>query len=318
MFATGHETEYLLAVRKPTYEDRLWAENFLKDFRLGHNKPALKVAVNNFFDIFKIMPRHAKLFYNLVSASFVDKGNNYSRYTISKIIYMYIRRRVNLILFKAFPPYKALGNLPFGLYALHTQPESSIDVAGSYFSNQIELITFIARSLPVTHELYVKIHPTDVDGKTLLFYKRISKIPSVRLINYDIDSKDLVQRAAIIFTLTGTIGYEAALLGKWVITFSNNYYNKMPTVNYCESPIKLPTLINLLLKKNPNKDIEENILIFLTNLKAKSFHGEINRMFLPNEDKLTQQDLNTLQNVFKVLHAKLVPNSLSTENDLKE
>lgn len=33
-------------------------------------------------------------------------------------------------------------------------------LGGSFFFDQIALITFIARSLPVTHELYVKVLPT--------------------------------------------------------------------------------------------------------------------------------------------------------------
>jgi capsule polysaccharide export protein KpsC/LpsZ len=71
--------------------------------------------------------------------------------------------------------------------------------------------------LPVTHELYV-MHPADMDGKTLAFYRTIARIPGVRLIDYGVDSRRLVAGSDIVFTLTGTIGCEAALLGKPVIT----------------------------------------------------------------------------------------------------
>jgi hypothetical protein len=305
-FATGHETESLLDIRQPNNNDLVWAEYFLQNFSSGYQKPVLKVAVKDLFEVIKIMPRHAKLFSAIVRDSLVDKGNDYSRYTISKIILMFLRRRFNLIFFKTFKPYSSFSNRQFCLYALHTQPESSIDVAGSYFSNQIELITFISRSLPVSHELYVKIHPTDVDGKSLFFYKKIAQIPGVRLINYDIESRDLVLKASIIFTLTGTIGYEASLLGKWVITFGRNYYNKMPTVHYCGCPPKLPELINLLLNKKPPEDFKEQALIFLASLKAQSFNGEVNRMYLSKGDQLTQQDLRILQDAYSILHSLLV------------
>jgi len=91
-------------------------------------------------------------------------------YRRSRRSVLYLRRRFNMNVFKGFPPHSSVGEGPFCLYASHTQPESSIDVAGSYFADQIALINFISRSLPVSHELYVKIHPTDVDGKSFLFY----------------------------------------------------------------------------------------------------------------------------------------------------
>jgi hypothetical protein len=305
VFASGHETEQILDIRPPTNEDRVWAEEFLQNFLLGHKKPALKAATRSFIDVFKMMPKHAKLFLSLARASFDDYGNNFTRYTIYQIIWMYLRRRFNLIAFKIFPPYSSVGDQPFCLYALHTQPESSIDVAGSYFSDQIALITFISRSLPVSHELYVKIHPTDVDGKSLLFYRKIVRITGVRLINYNVDSMVLVKRASIIFTLTGTIGYEAALMGKNVVTFAKNYFNSMPTVNYCDSPPALPALIDSLLKAIPPVNINEAILTFLVNFKAKSFNGEFNRMFLPSQDQLTTQDLRTFRDAFSALYARM-------------
>lgn len=302
MFALGHETASILDIRTPTNEDRLWAKEFLLHFSSDQNKPVLKAAANNFTDVIKMMPRHAKLFFSMVRMSVVDHKNDYSRYTIFRIIWMYIKRRLNLIAFKIFPPYSSLGSKSFCLYALHTQPESSIDVVGSFFSDQIALITFISRSLPVTHELYVKIHPTDVDGKSPMFYRKIAKLPGVRLINYDVDTKDLVQRAAIIFTLTGTIGYEAGLMGKKVLTFANNYYNKMPTVYYCDSPPKLPLLIDFLLEAEQPESLNERIISFLANLKAQSFNGEFNRMYLPAQTQLTPQDLNTIREAYNAVH----------------
>src|SRR5207249_203047 len=134
-------------------------------------------------------------------------------------------------------------------------------------SDQFALITLIARSLPVSHDLYVKIHPTDVDGRSLSWFRRIAAIPGVRLINYDVSSRALVERASIVFTLTGTIGYEAALLGKTVITFAKNFYNGLPTVRYCDTPTGLPSLIAASLEHHPTADLDERAIEFLTELK---------------------------------------------------
>lgn len=295
MFATEHETASVVDVRIVTNEDRAWAVEFLRSFNARPAKPALKVATRNFSDVVRMLPRHAQLFFSLLRLSLVDRWNDYSRYTIPRIVRMYLQRRFNMVTFKLFRPCSPVGDRPFCLYALHTQPESSIDVAGSYFSDQIALVTFIARSLPASHELYVKVHPTDVDGKPLSFYRKIARLPGVRLINYDADSRDLVKRASIVFTLTGTIGYEAALMGQTVVTFAKNYFNDMPTVYYCDSPPQLPALIDSILESKHNDNENERLVAFLAHLRARSFEGEFNRMYLPTQDQLSTEDLKALQ-----------------------
>jgi capsular polysaccharide biosynthesis protein len=312
MFASGHETAEIVRIRAPTEEDRAWAEEFLRNFALGSKKPALKAAARNFADVIKMAPIHARLFVLLLKDAPLDRNNDYSRYTIRQIIWMYLKRRFNLLLYKAFPPYSAPGGQEFCLYALHTQPESSIDVAGAFFSDQAALITLISRCLPVSHELYVKVHPTDVDGKPRSFYRTLAKLPGVRLINYDVDSRDLIHRASIIFTLTGTIGYEAGLMGKTVVTFANNYYNTMPTVNYCGAPSELPGLIDAVLCAKAPQNLGERLISFLADLRAQCFDGEFNRMYLPARESLTQQDLKLLRHAYELLHARLVPKPQAT------
>ena len=181
-------------------------------------------------------------------------------------------------------------------------------MAGSYFSDQMGLIQFIARSLPPTHELYVKIHPTDIDGKKLEFYEMIQAIPGVRLIHNDLDSRTLINRCDIIFALTGTIGYEGGLMGKNVITFAKNYYNELPTVSYCESPPQLPEIIRKILNNPaPESDtVREKIISFLGYYRSRVFDGEVNRMFGSNPRSLLESDYKTLKIAYETLYQKLV------------
>jgi hypothetical protein len=306
MFAAGHETGSILDLAAPDADDRAWAERFLHEFRESRHRAALKASVSHFSEVLRMLPRHARLFWGLVRRARWDRGNDYARYTIPAIMRMYLRRRVNLVLYKMLRPYRTPADKPFCLYALHTQPESSIDVGGSWFSDQLALVTFIVRALPVSHELYVKIHPTDIDGKPLAFYRALAKIPGVRVIAADVDSRQLVQRASLILTLTGTIGYEAALLGKPVIAFANNYFNGLPTVRYCGSPPDLAPLIDAQRDAVPPEDLDARIVTFLAYLKAQSFGGEVNRMYLPSADALDSADLAHLQKAYERLYASLV------------
>lgn len=298
MFAEGHETEQLVSIRDVNEDDLAWAREFLNDFRSQPIKPAVKMAATSYIDVLRMLPRHGKLFSALLKNSVIDRWNSYSRYTIIDIIAMYLRRRINMGCMKIWRPYGNVGGRPFCLYAMHTQPESSIDVAGSYFSNQIELVKIISRSIPVSHDLYVKIHPTDVDGRPAGYYQQLRELPGVVLIGHAANTKDLIRSADLTFTLTGTIGYEAGLLGRKVITFGRNFYNSLPTVHYCDAPPKLPELVASVLGTDPG-DVTEQTVQVLADLKSKAFPGEVNRMFQSRQ--LSADDLSVLQAAYSTL-----------------
>ncbi len=306
-FSSSHDTADLVRVRPVTPEDRRWAESFVGNFtRSRVAPPALKKAARSFTDVARMLPQHARLFLSALKASRLDAGNTFNRYTVIDLMRMYVRRRRNLLAYRRAHVWRAPADGPFCIYALHTQPESSIDVAGSYFSDQAALVTVIARSLPVSHELYVKVHPTDVDGQPVSFYRRLASIPGVRLINHDEDSRALVERASIVFTLTGTIGYEAALRGKPVIAFARNYFNTLPTVLQCEAPPQLPGLIDRALAMQPDAKMHARIVDAVAALRACAFDGEVNREYGEHPTALTDQDLSALQDAYDALYQVLV------------
>lgn len=311
-FCSAHHTDSFICLRETTAADVAWSETFLETFESRKMRPALKISTRNFIDIFRLVPSHTRAFLYELRRSISDIGNDYTRYPIGRLLLMYLRRRTNLTLYKLFNPSEH--ELPQGekfcIYALHTQPESSIDVQGSYFSNQLELIRYIARSLPATHVLYVKVHPTDVDGKSLSFYRQIKQIPSVKLVDYSVDSRVLLDRASIVFALTGTIAYEAGLLQKAVVVFARNYFNGLPTVHFCESPFALPTLVSKLLSgRDLQKNYRAEILSFLSKLRASCFQGEVSRSWVALNKGLTADDLHQLQIAYSTVY-RVVTNEL--------
>jgi hypothetical protein len=299
-FCESHHTEGLIQFRGTSPEDRVWAKQFLGEFRSKALRPGLKMAARTFQDVLRMLPLHAGSFVYEFKKSLADAGTTYARYALPELVRMYARRRINMAMYYLFPPYRAPRQYPFCFFGLNTQPESSIDVIGSYFSDQIALVTVIARSLPVTHELYVKVHPTDVDGKPHSFYRQISRIPGVRLIDFRVDSRDLIRKADIVFTLSGTVGYEAGLMGKAVVAFAKNFFNCLPTVHYCSDPTDLPGLIKQVLL-GPSQQSDALVIECLANFRAASFDGEVSRAW--NDQPLSLADLEGLKSAYlKVFH----------------
>lgn len=291
-FCQGYETTEFIQFREVNSEDRSWAEDFYNEFHSRRIQPEMKKSYYS-SDVVSIFALQIKLFYQLTRDSIADFGNDFTRYKIGDIIKMFFRRRINGFIFRFLRVYKTPGTSPFVLYNLHTQPESSIDVQASYYSDQINFIRIIARSIPITHELYVKIHPSDVDGKSRSFYLEISKIPGVRLLHFSCDTRELIERADIVFALTGTVAYEAGILGRTVVTFANNFFNKLPTINYCDSPKKLPFLISNLIGAE-KCDVREDIIDFLADMRSRCFLGEFNRNYGGMIENLTNDDLHVL------------------------
>lgn len=140
-------------------------------------------------------------------------------------------------------------SVPYAYFPLQHEPELNLLLNAPFAADQLEVAKRIARSLPVGMYLYVKEHPDMAPYRTRLFYKELKKIPNVRLIDPQISGFELEKNAQIITTISGSAGWEGALLGKPVIAFGESYYNSLPSVHYSKTPEELSSLIEHALKQ---------------------------------------------------------------------
>ena len=120
---------------------------------------------------------------------------------------------------------------PYVLYPIHFQPEASTLVQAPYYLDQESLIEDITKSLPVGHRLYVKEHVSNRGRRPLSFYRRIKDTFGVRLLGADVDTWPLIQNAAAVAVITGTMGWETLLFKKPLLTFGDVYFNMYPGVH---------------------------------------------------------------------------------------
>lgn len=113
----------------------------------------------------------------------------------------------------------------FVLFTLHKQPEASIDVLGRYYEDQLSMIKNIWRLLPNDYSLLVKEHTNALGDRNPDFYKEVLKLNNVVLVDEKADSKLLMQNSEAVFTISGTIAYEATLAGKFAFTFADCFFN---------------------------------------------------------------------------------------------
>ncbi|MDO8592395.1 MAG: hypothetical protein Q7R92_01310 [bacterium] len=149
----------------------------------------------------------------------------------------------------------------FAFFPLHLEPEVATMLMAPFWTDQINLIKQIAKSLPLHFKLYVKEHPTMVGYRTHDYYKKLKKIPNVKLVNPRTGSFDLLKNAKLITTITGTTGWEGILFKKPIITFGDVFYNALSTVKHCHEIEQLPFLIKKQLENFRHDETElENFI----------------------------------------------------------
>lgn len=135
----------------------------------------------------------------------------------------------------------------YSFFPLHAEPEVSLQVLGRpYFRDQLFLLRNIASSLPADEFLVVKEHPRALGMRPTRYYRDIVSIPNVRLV-FDTSADVILSRANTVFTIAGTIGFEALMQRIPVVTFGLPKYSgllKMATFEYCDDLMRLPDVIS--------------------------------------------------------------------------
>ena len=86
--------------------------------------------------------------------------------------------------------------------------------------------------------------------------------------------------------ITGTVGWEAALFGKPVITFGDAFYNALPSVTRSRIPEELPTLVQSKLTAFTFD--EEGLIRFVAAILEHSAHADILNIWELGVDKDTR------------------------------
>ena len=123
-------------------------------------------------------------------------------------------------------------------------------MSAPFYTNQIDIISQVAKAIPVDHTLYVKEHYSmRIEAwRHLEFYKKLQELPNVLLVHPNFDSKSLLQNCSLVVTITGTSALEGGFYKKPAIVFSHSSFSYLPfitvTTNFNDLPKIIRTQIN--------------------------------------------------------------------------
>ena len=138
---------------------------------------------------------------------------------------------------------------------LQLQPEASMDIQSTKYSNQIETARQIAMNLPSNMCLYIKDHPAMYGLRKKTYLLKLKSLPNVRLINFRTPTKDILKKSKILISATGSTFFEAAIIRKpSIILGSLGDVIKLPNIEKLDEFKNLKKLIEKKINENLNTD----------------------------------------------------------------
>ncbi len=215
-------------------ENREKAKKYIQEFREKFKKPMDMVAFEKYAKngnslIKKIRSELAP--YKRIWHWYTKKKSSYCRIKSIGATIDYQPPRIILRDYYCQKKYKKFAEnfvyYPFGklkkfvYFPLQFQPEDTIDITAPYFSNQIETARKIAMSLPGDYTLAVKEHPAMIGYRSPSYLEKIARTPNVKLIDYRINSEDIIKRMDLVVSPNSTTSAEAAFYYKPAIQLGN-------------------------------------------------------------------------------------------------
>jgi hypothetical protein len=273
-FFAGPREEALVEIRPPSPDDHQRARDHLAEFRGRQPRPTYMS-----IDRSVVQPNAARLttLVRHVLDLAGDPFDETSRRPLGLVLdhsRQVLRRQRNLrsrLLERPPAELPSAGTWsPFVFFPLHMQPEASLDIKGAPYTNQIEVVRALARTLPLSHSLLVKEHGIAMTRRPRTFYRDLVAIPGVRLIHPSADSFALTRCAALTVTITGTAAYEAALLGCPAATVAPVFFDRIVDFPRFD-PYR--DRLDEALERRGRRCSEDELVAFLAHVLANSFPG---------------------------------------------
>ena len=132
----------------------------------------------------------------------------------------------------------------FILFPLQTDSEGAILLDAPLFTNQIEVIKQISKSMPIDYKLLVKEHPASFlrSWRSVGEYKELRDIPGVVLIHPSANSQELMKKSSLVISICSSSSLDAQFLEKPSIIFADTNFSMIPSIQKVKEIEKLPEL----------------------------------------------------------------------------
>lgn len=117
------------------------------------------------------------------------------------------------------------------LYPLHQEPEATLNYMSEFFANQVATIENILKCLTPHQRLVVKEHPVDKGALLRPKFRELrARYSNLAVLPAEVPAREILARCERVVTLTSSVGWEAAVLGKSVCVMGEIFWDSVPGV----------------------------------------------------------------------------------------
>jgi hypothetical protein len=159
---------------------------------------------------------------------------------------------------------------PFVYFPLHVTDDYKIKRVVPHCADQGALVEQVARSLPHGWDLVTKEHPMEIGRTPSALLKRLTRMRNVRVVPPTWNSHDLVERSRAIVVIGSTVGLEALLYAKPVLTLGQPFYSGFGVTVDVESFAEIHAAVPAVLQFRPDR---QRIRQFLSAAMQRCYPG---------------------------------------------
>jgi hypothetical protein len=143
---------------------------------------------------------------------------------------------------------------PFVYFPLHVTDDYKITRIIPHAVDQASLVEQVADALPAGYDLVLKEHPMSVGRNSIALLRRLRRRPNVRLLPPDASSHDLIRVAEAVVVISSTVGLEALLYDKPVLTLGQPFYSGYGVTLDVDSFAEIREQVPALLRFRPDPE----------------------------------------------------------------
>ena len=155
------------------------------------------------------------------------------------------------------------------LFTLSQDPERSTLITAPFYTNQLEVIKSIVKSLPIGYKLFVKEHQAMAsrEWRNISYYNELMNLPNVVLIHPTVNTIDMIKNASLVISISGTASFESLFYQVPSIVLSDTSFSMIPLVHRLRSTEELPIIIKKLVKNkiSDSTELSEYVQVLMKN-----------------------------------------------------
>jgi hypothetical protein len=143
---------------------------------------------------------------------------------------------------------------PFVFFPLHVTDDYKIKRIIPHCIDQTSLVEQVADALPQGYDVVLKEHPMSLGRNSIRLLRRLRQRPNVRLVGPYTNTHELIRRSEAVAVIGSTVGLEALLYDKPVLTLGQPYYSGFGVTLDVDSFAEIKDKVPALLRFRPDHE----------------------------------------------------------------